>query len=418
MSAIHLKFGSLRSRERLGAGAFLAATAVLTSALVGCSSSGHSAGGGGGGGGSQSGGGGSTYHIAEIADLTGNQASSDLPFDAGLQAYIKSVNASGGVGGHKLSVAASDSQTVTNTAVANLQKALSGSPIAIVHAGNGVEVSAMEPLLKQANVAMLTIAAPDEDVYPAQPNVFMIQATATQQATASAKEAQTLLGGSLTGKKIAFLGLQGPYIDDFVKALTSAVKSAGGTVTTPQRFPATATSFASQASLIADSKPDAVVVTGTDAITVAPVTALADAGVSAPIIAYTADGSTANLQKVALANFYALRVATNPDPGTQIYQFAQQQSVASSATNSYFSQGLEAGALIVSGLQHCGDGCTAAKLRTTLDGLGSVPIPQDALYGPLQVSATNHALLTAGQFYRWDKASSAVAKAGGPISLG
>jgi branched-chain amino acid transport system substrate-binding protein len=100
-------------------------------ALAACASTGGGSSGGGvsSGGGS---GGGSTYTIHAIVSETGSDSFLGVEEKAALQALAKHVNATGGIGGKKLSFDVSDNQSTASTSVSLASPMLSQSPVILV----------------------------------------------------------------------------------------------------------------------------------------------------------------------------------------------------------------------------------------------------------------------------------------------
>jgi branched-chain amino acid transport system substrate-binding protein len=120
----------VRSRGWQGRKAWLAplvATASVATLAACASSAGES----GGGGGSASSGG-STYTIHAIVSETGSASFLGVEQKAALQALAKHVNATGGIGGKKLSFAIDDNQSTASTSVSLASPMLSQSPVLLV----------------------------------------------------------------------------------------------------------------------------------------------------------------------------------------------------------------------------------------------------------------------------------------------
>jgi ABC-type branched-subunit amino acid transport system substrate-binding protein len=262
-------------------------------------------------------------------------------------------------------------------------------------------------------------SVPDSALYPTPASgVYMFSPSATQQANATLAEAKDQLGGSLSGKKIAFVGLSSPYIDGMLATIKDQAQKAGADVVATERFTIPLASFASQAAKIAALKPDVVINAGTVADAPTTAKAMIAAGVSAPIIYYSAGSDTAVLQQIASKQYIALRAATVPVTGTTIYQEAQAQGFATQAQGSaYFSIGWAMAATMVEGLKRCGNACTAAKLGKSLETITNFTVPSEVYFGSVTFSATRHTAISAGQFYTWDSAANNEAKVGKPVSI-
>lgn len=363
--------------------------------------------------------GGAPYNVAIMSDLTGAVAITGVASVAGAKAYFGMVNGQGGVNGHQIKYTVQDNQTNAQAATANYQQAASQNNIAVLHGGSSAEFAAIVPLVQQTQVPIFTTSATDATLYPSpNPFVYMFAPSATQQGLATANFAKQQLGGSLTGKKIGFVGLTSPYIDSLLQVVTQQVTQGGGTMVDVERYATPIASFATQAAKIADRKPDAVINTGTAADTPTTVKAMVTAGITAPIISYSAGADTAIFQNINAKNYTALRAATVPDPGTAILAEAQKLGVSSSDTASnYYSVGWAMAAVITAAMKKCTSTCSASDVQKSLDGLSKYSVPNEAFYGPVTFSSKSHTAVSAGQFYGWDPATSSVAKVGSPVQM-
>src|ERR1700760_3577451 len=130
----HPEGASVRARGWQGRKTWLAPLVAATSvaALAACASTGGSSGGGVSSGGSGSSGDGSTYTIHAIVSETGSDSFLGVEEKAALQALAKHVNATGGIGGKKLSFDVSDNQSTASTSVSLASPILSQSPVILV----------------------------------------------------------------------------------------------------------------------------------------------------------------------------------------------------------------------------------------------------------------------------------------------
>jgi branched-chain amino acid transport system substrate-binding protein len=338
---------------------------------------------------------------------------------SGAQAYLRKIKAAGGVNGHKVEWVVNDSQTNPQAAVAAVQSAISAGNIGIIHAGGSAEFPAVKDLITQAGLQYFMYSVPDSALYPTPtPGVFMFSPSATQQANATLAEAKDQVGGSLSGKRIAFVGLSSPYIDGMLATIKEQAQKAGADLVDTERFTIPLASFASQAAKIIAAKPDVVINAGT--VSDAPTTAKAmiTAGLTVPIIYYSAGSDSAVLKQVGTKQYIALRAATVPVSGTTIYQEAQAQGFATQAEGSaYFSIGWAMAATMVEGMRRCGNACTSDKLGKSLEGISNFNVPADVYFGLVTFSATRHTAISAGQFYTWDPVAGSETKVGKPVAV-
>jgi ABC-type branched-subunit amino acid transport system substrate-binding protein len=276
----------------------------------------------------------------------------------------------------------------------------------------------MLPIIHQTSTPVLSQATTDAALYPKPiANVFMPFVSARQQADAIVAGMTQRLGGSLKGKKIAYVGLSVPYIDDMLAEVKQKVSAAGGSIGQVERFAFGTQSFATQAASIASSKPDGVLDTGTAPDTVLAVKAMLSAGIKVPLVSYAAGSDVSTLKAINSAQYSALAVAVPPVAGTDINTAATNLGFGDKTTGNFFSIGWGQAALLVTGLQKCGATCSPSQLTAALQEVGTVDVASGALYGPMSVSADNHAALSKGQFLTWDDASSKSVNQGDPVSL-
>lgn len=297
-----------------------------------------------------------------------------------------------------------------------MQSALSESVTAVTYCCNTSTFAALVPLLSQTSTPIVSLSATDDSLYPKPTeNVYMIAPTAAQQAAAILAHIKTQLGGSLEGKKVAFLHIDVAYGDTMAATLKEDVEAEGGTYVAEEKFDFTATSFGSQAQLIADAKPDAVALMGTDAQTVAPVQALRTAGLTTqPIVGYSGGNSDIIFESLAAENFSAVRSSVLPTDTTELGQLAAELGYADDL-GSTFPDGWDSADFIVQGLKQCGEDCDAAALNDVLNDIGEVTGSTETRYGPLESTPEDHTLTSVGQFFTWDPATASVVPDGEPV---
>jgi ABC-type branched-subunit amino acid transport system substrate-binding protein len=392
------------SSRRFAATALACVAAV---ALAACSSPGNSSGGSGG-----------SYNIQAMMDLTGALAQPGIIVDAGAKAYVKVINSSGGVNGKQLSLTVTDTQSTDDGNIAAWRKAAGTNPMAIIDSGDS-SFDAILPLIRQeSSIPFLTVGADDTALYPTPvSNVFMAQASATQQATALVNEAKRQLGESLQGKTIGFVGLSASYIDQMLSAVTKELSAAGAKVV-QQRYTLGATSISSQAAEIASAHPVAVFYVGTSADAVSGIKALIDAGLSStPIISYSSSSTQQDFTSLGNPDYSALRTTVQPDSGTALLKAAKAEGYGSQATTTDFALGWIEMAVVTQGLKECGQNCgSSSQLLTAIDKIGSFTVQDDPAFGPVDISKTRHAILTQGQFFKLS--GSEVVTDGSAVSLG
>jgi branched-chain amino acid transport system substrate-binding protein len=343
----------------------------------------------------------SPYTIPFVGDLTGGDAANGLGGQAGFNTAVKEINDAGGINGHKITVQAFDSQSDPAAFSAQLRQALALNPVAMVTHQLSSETAAAVSIFQSANVPVVTPSYTITGVDTI-PYWLSTSPLAAGVGIGTANGLKVLLGGSLSGKKIAFEGLTSPAVDGNLAALKAQVDAGGGTMGMVVRDPVTFSSWSSQAANMAASKPDAVVLNNTDGNNATVVKALLVAGLTAPVLAAEGANSDTMLAAANSANFYTVREHVPPASGSTLYKDA----TAAGATpdqigESYFAKDYAALWTIAQTLTKCGDSCSTSKFVSTLHSLGRFTIPNDALAGQVDFSKSNSGLTTA-KVWAWD----------------
>jgi branched-chain amino acid transport system substrate-binding protein len=356
-----------------------------------------------GGGGSTSGPSGSKspYTIPFVGDLTGGDATNGLGGQAGFNTAVKEINDAGGINGHKISVQAFDSQSDPAAFSAQLRQALALNPTAMVTHQLSSETAAAVSIFQSANVPVVTPSYTITGVDTI-PYWLSTSPLASGVGIGTANGLKVVLGGSLSGKKIAFEGLNSPAVDGNLAALKAQVEAGGGSMGMVIRDPVTFSSWSSQAANMAASRPDAVVLNNTDGNNATVVKALLVAGLSVPVLAAEGANSDAMLAAANSANFYTVREHIPPTPGSTLYKNATAAGATpDQIVQSYFAKDYAALWTIALTLTKCSDSCSTSKFVSTLHSLGRFTIPNDALAGPVDFSKSNAGLTTA-KVWAWD----------------
>jgi len=355
----------------------------------------------GGGSTSSSGGAKADYNIPFVGDLTGANGGNGTGGLAGFNTALKEINNSGGINGHKVVGQSFDAQSDPTAFSAQLRQALALNPPAMVTNALSSETAAAVSIYQSSNVPVVgpsyTITGVDTIPY-----WFSTSPLAAGVGIGDVNALKVLLGGSLSGKKIGFEGLQSPAVDGNLAALKSQVEAAGGNMGLIVRDTASLSSWSSQAANMVASKPDAVVLNSNESVNAIVAKALIVAGYNNPVLAAEGANGDTMLANVNSANFYTVREHVPPAAGTTLYKDATAAGATpDQIVASYFAKNYAALWVIADTLKKCGDGCTATKFVSTLRGMGKFTIPNDALAGPVDFSKSNSGLTTA-QMWAWD----------------
>jgi branched-chain amino acid transport system substrate-binding protein len=372
-----------------------------------------------GGGSTSSGGSGTSkapINIAYVTDLTGGNSGNSIGGKAGFDTALKEINDAGGANGHKLVTTTYDSQSDVNAFQTQLRQALGTTPNIVAGQWLSASTAAGASVIGSSNIpfmaASYTVTGVDTVPY-----WFSTSPLASGVGAGIANGLKGILGGSLTGKKIAFEGLISPAVDGNLAAIKQQVEAGGGSMGMITRDPVQFSSWTSQAANMAATRPDAVVTNNTDPNTATVVKSLAVAGYNGPIISTEGANSDALLKAANSSNFYVVRETVVPTSDAKLYKDAIAAGVTPDNTaQSYFGKMYAAAYAISAAEAKCGDTCSTSKFVSTLKGLGKINIPNNALAGPLDFSKANSGL-TSAQVWQWDSANSKSVAKGGTFSI-
>jgi branched-chain amino acid transport system substrate-binding protein len=156
-----------------------------------------------------------SYTVYAVIDQTGALGPVYSPGAEGVRAYFDQLNKDGGVDGRKVKLEVRDSQSTPDAAGALYRQAIDAKPVAIFSMSASTGVSAAAPLLAGSGIPTLGVGMADELLYPTpKSNLYMLQPTSEQQVTYGLGLVKQLTGGSLSGKKVAMVGLSPSSIID------------------------------------------------------------------------------------------------------------------------------------------------------------------------------------------------------------
>lgn len=366
----------------------LAIAGVSALGLVGCSSSEEDSG---------------TIKVAVVGDMTGSGAAVAGPLDAGFRTYIRSVNDSGGVNGTTIELPSTfDTQSDATTARSQYERALADSPIALANLALTSQIQAGIPVLTTADTPVLS-AGPESTLLgpPPVPWFFSITAGVQTQAELQVAKAQQLLGGSLTGKKIAIVYVETPGGEAWMKSARTQIEAAGATVINPVPAPLQLTSFP-QAAPLAAAAPDLVLTFFFGNDNVPGFQALQDAGYSGPIVA-NVSVTASILERAKNPNIYAM--SYNPMvPPAAVSKAISDAGYGNFANDPWAEVGYGQAAVLVEALEVCGEDCDTASLMSSLQDVRDFNTPEGVFDGVLGFSADDHTAVNAVSFYTWSSA--------------
>jgi branched-chain amino acid transport system substrate-binding protein len=371
-------------------------------------------------GGASSDGGGSKapYIFGYDGDQTGGASSTGVPLYNGFKTYVDSVNAKGGVNGHKIQLDARDDHSDPSTARINLQSFQGEGALGVFGLNSSTVAAAISPLAAQQKTSQLGIGVPDSFVIPAQPYIYSTQVGGGDMAYTMVDFVNNVLmkdGSVPASPKVAVLSNNTATSAGMVKIFQSEFSRLGWKPTVSVTIDNTATDATSQTSQIASANPDLVLGLILDNTAPFVMRGLQTRGWDKTFVAYVGASSEATFSALKNQSYYGMRSYADPNdtgiPGAvQMLKDANKYGDASGTQSTFFSSGYVEGLVLGAALAKCADPCTAEKFNTAMDKLGTVDAR--GLSGNLTFSSTAHRGINSVRFYHWSNASGKSTPAG------
>jgi branched-chain amino acid transport system substrate-binding protein len=371
----------------------------------------------------------SSYKVVIVGALTGADDSDGIAGNNGFQAAFDTINAAGGVNGRKISFTSLDDQSSPSIEAAVGLQAVSADPVAIMDGGTTTEIAARESTYAQANIPVLSFAGNGGVTFASY--FYSDNATAVQNGRvmvngmASALETSKQTKGTtpataLKGKKVGLISVSTPGSIGIVAAEKADVAADGGKVASNQFSPISAPSFAAGAASFVASGAQVASIVDTAPDTIVEATALVKAGFTGPIVIFPSASDDTTLASIAYRYAYGVRYDNNAAPGNALAKAAKKYNLEGMSTSGYFSAAWALAYMVADGLQKCGSSCTAHKLLTSLNSLGSFTVPGGALTGfdPLRSTATDHNVQTSAFLFHYNAQTKSSDRVGSIITLG
>jgi ABC-type branched-subunit amino acid transport system substrate-binding protein len=367
------------------------------------------------GGSTDSGSGEGPVRIASVQDLTGGNAANALAAEFGLQAAVKKINTDGGIGGRQVEVSTFDAQSSATGTQNAIRQAIGAEPDAVTGLATAVATGAS--VIKPSNIPWVTPTYTNNTM---QDIPFWLSTSPSQaQAAASVVSGlKAVLGGSLQGKTIGLEGIIDPSIDtSVIDSIQAGVEQEGGVFGPSIRDPYEVPSWSSQAVTMTQANPDAVVIVHVPGVTNTVVAALGVAGYKGQIMSTEGTNSETVMQTANVDNYAVIRPNVSPTPDSELWQQGLAVGANPDALLSpFYSKQYAAAFAIKSVLEKCGPACPGDKFVETVNQLGDITIPANALVGPLNFTGTQTGI-TEAQVWRWDVGAQKSAPVGEPFSI-
>jgi ABC-type branched-subunit amino acid transport system substrate-binding protein len=355
--------------------------------------------------------------VVIVSELTGTSNVNGIPTADGIEAAFDTINAAGGVNGHKIQYTVIDSQSSATFASTAAQQAVGEHPVAIFDGGTSALFGARLSVYKSAQIPVLSTNAASFGLLPW---LFSTAPTSQQSAVVLAGSAGAAAKTSVKGLRVANVAIASPAGQAAMDAEQALLKNEGAVVTNTQFNPIGTPSFAAGAAAVISSKPDVVTLTDTSADTIIEAKALLSAGFKGPIVAHYGAADDATFKAINSSQYLAIRFSGIASPGTGMYAAASRFNHLAGASNLLFGSGWILAYTFAQGLERCRSSCSSSvSVEQGINSLGSFTVPGGGLpSGNAVVNGTQHNITAVGQLYSWDDGTQSAVKFGSPVPLG
>lgn len=403
-----------------GKTALVAAAAVTAIALSACGSSSSSSSGSSSGGSSSSG---AAYKIGFSGDLTAETAAIGNGLLNGIKTEFDTVNAAGGVNGHKIDLLVTDDASDPSKGQVAAQTYQSEGVLAIVGANESEVWTPLAPIVSSDPMTLISVGVADAQIYPPHAYIYRSQLGTTDFPITQIDFTKNYLipkGLVPSNPKVAIFGYSSPATTTDRANLHASLPKLGWKIVADQSFTLTSTSASTQAAAVAAAKPDVVFGYFLDSDAPFAVRELRQQGYNGPIVDFGGANGVSTFSALAETNYYSESTFAYPQDKTNpaavaMLAEAEKTGNAQDTTTPFWTQGYLQAVAVVDALKKCPSGCTVQDFNTALQSVGS--INTNGLTQDFVVSPTRHEMPGAVQFYVWDSATKALQSVGGYITL-
>ena len=171
------------------------------------------------------------YRVAVLASLTGPLASLGVPSKAAIDIAAKKFNDAGGLNGRQFELIYGDDQSDPSKGVIAFKRLLDDKPVAMIGPNFSSTALGIIPLVEQARLPMITMAAEDTQVAPGRRHVFMISLTTRLNAQANLGYLK-----AIRATNIALLHDSGAYGRGGQRVLAELAQAAGISILQTETF--------------------------------------------------------------------------------------------------------------------------------------------------------------------------------------
>ena len=300
--------------------------------------------------------------LGQSVALTGPSATLGLPFAQGARLYFDRLNNAGGINGRKIELVSMDDAGSPEQAAANTKKLLGQGVLSLFGYVGSPQVTAVNPLLKDADVLLFGAMAGADELRGSQfPNVYSIRPGYSEEAAVITRHADTL-----GMKKLAIMHAKDA---ESLAALDSAER----TMTSMGANLVLKTPIDGVDKAIA-AKPQSVLVISDPKGAASAIRELRTKGYKGPIYGFSNTGESLLAEQLGAAGAGVVLVRVTPRSDNAKSTLVREL-LADSATaklgkpNVYMLEGYIAAWAYSEALRKAGKEPTRARLRKALDGM-------------------------------------------------
>ena len=331
------------------------------------------------------------YHWGVDAELSGPISYYGASIANGVAAYVSSVNATGGINGHKIVLTKLDNAGNPSQSSADATELITTDSVdAIFGQTLNTSCDAAEPVVARYQVPMACFSVGIQNPY-----VFNLGYDNALAGDAMIESAQKITGKS--GLSIALMYPTTLTPTELAKSIQAAAPAKGVTIATAQSYNLTATDLSVQIARVVAAKPAAVLFSGTGPSLVSLVKGIRAAGLRAPVVWVDGTGNigflaTSTDQGIYALNDYEYIPSAGATGAAAQFITAMGTSLGKDPTAPVINGGEAVDGYITAAafgqaLKSCGYPCSGAQLDGAVE---KVSLSLDGLEPSFAYTAANH----------------------------
>jgi branched-chain amino acid transport system substrate-binding protein len=372
----------------------LAIVAAIAVSACGSSNSNSSTTSGSGGGSSASS---TPYNVGLASILTGPAAVLGSQLNGGMDAFVKNLNASGGVNGKQINVDTADAGLVTSATIQALKTLVeTDHDIAVGGLLDSSGAEGAHSVIEALKTTVLEATPVEQDVRPQAGPYFYGGGGPVypDNAHLQVQFAQQHVLNGASNVRVALIYDISSSATEYGQEVKKLAAQNGWKVVAEQPYQVGTTAFSSQAATIAAAKPT-IIFASFDPSNFAFIKALQAAGVTAPLISDQGGPTAAQLLELKYPGLYvqsayaAYDYATSTNSAVKQYvQLVKKYGGGVDPGSNVTQYGYVEGEIMAAVLKQCGANCTTAKFVSTIGQMHSIPT-NGFTFAPITYSPAN-----------------------------